>query len=73
MLDHGLTTEVGPERFRNNNGSVLLLIVFHYRYPRTPDCQAGSIERVHESHFPAAGGPVTDVRAPGLEIVEVAA
>src|SRR2546427_6869361 len=44
--DQALAVQIGPERFRNDNGSVLLLVIFDDRYPCAANGQAGSVQSV---------------------------
>src|SRR5262249_42144118 len=71
--DEALAVKVRTKRFRNHDGSVFLLIVFHDRDPRAADSETGSVQCVYKPDFSAATRTVSDVGSPGLKILEVAA
>src|SRR5204863_3144723 len=71
--DEALAVNIRTKRFRNHDGSVLLLIIFHDRDPGAADSQTGSVQCVHKTDFSAADRTVADVGSPRLEILEVAA
>jgi hypothetical protein len=65
---------VGPERFWNQDRAVGLLIVFDNRHPCASHGQPAAVQGVNELELAlGTAGPVTDVRSPRLEGVEVRA
>src|SRR6266850_912449 len=72
-LDHTQAVEIRTKRLGNDDGPILLLIVFHYGDPGSANGKARTIEGVYEANLLPGGGPITDIRASRLKILEVAA
>src|SRR5215510_9395872 len=71
--DQTLAVKIRAQCFWNDDCAVSLLIIFDYRNPGPTNGEARSIQRVHEPYFLTYARPVSDVSAPGLKIIEVAA
>src|SRR5437867_377966 len=71
--DEALAIKIRTKRFRNHDGSVFLLIVFHDRDPRAADSETGSVQCVYKPDFSAAAWTASDLGSPGLKILDVAA
>src|SRR5579863_2270388 len=62
-----LDTHIGPQRLRNQDGTIRLLIILHHRNPGAPNGQSRPVQRVHKLAFPACLRLEPDSRAPRLK------
>src|SRR6266436_6419042 len=72
-LDHTQAVQVWTKRLGNDDGPILLLIVFHYCDPRSADRKAGAVESMREADLLSGGRPITDIRASRLKVFDVPA
>src|SRR5690349_10974814 len=73
MLDHRQAAHMGPERRRDDDRAVGLLIVLEQRHQGAADGQRRAIERMHVACSLLARRPVAGLHAPGVKIAEAGA
>src|SRR5690242_971664 len=66
-------THIRPQYLRDQYRPIGLLMVLHHRNQRTPQRDAGAIQRVQISNGLAIGGTKPRVHAPCLEVTAVRA
>src|SRR5262245_10864862 len=71
--DHSLAVSVWTQGFRNNDRTVLLLIVLHDCDPGPSHSEPGPVQRVDKPYLFARARPVFDVGPASLETIKIAA